>query len=227
MNKSKTYRPNYIPVANFTSNIHNEQNSTSTSVFPDNSSLLVLNANFEFDTFMNQTNPIYADDLRISSLYLYDWNDKNNDTEISSDELSLVNRGGSWGTVQELRVTEPEEKFEDTPVVGVYPVPSRYSFWIGDINKNSTSMDYSLTASYFEKDSWNDLSVKQDNVSIPPLSSVKINSTITTSSDQKTGIYDGFLLFEGEHHSLNVPVTYTVKHSSRKRHSNCNSWRTK
>jgi len=216
LNKTDTYRPNYIPVANFTSNIHNEQNSTSTSIFPDNSSLLVLNANFEFDTFMNQTNPIYADDLRISSLYLYDWSDKNSDTEISSDELSLVNRGGSWGTVQELRVTDPEEKFEDTPVVGVYPVPSRYSFWIGDINKNSTSMDYSLTASYFEKDSWSDLSVDQDSVSIPPLTSVKINSTITTSLDQKTGIYDGFLMFEGEHHNLNVPVTYTVKHQVEK-----------
>ena len=57
----------------------------------------------------------------------------------------------SWGTVQELRVTEPEKKFEDTPIVGVYPVPSRYSFWIGDIQQNSTSMDYSLTASYLEK----------------------------------------------------------------------------
>jgi len=216
LNKSKTYRPNYIPVANFTSNIHSGQNLTSTSNFPDNSSLLVLNANFEFDTFMNQTNPIYADDLRISSLYLYDWDDKNDDTEISSDELSLINRGGSWGTVQELRVTEPEEKFEDTPVVGIYPVPSKYSFWIGDINKNSTSMDYSLTASYFGKDSWNDLSVEQDNISIPPLSSVRINSTITTSPDQKTGIYDGFLMFEGEHHNLNVPVTYTVKHQVEK-----------
>jgi hypothetical protein len=216
LNKTGTYRPNYIPIVNFTSNIHNEHNSTSSSNFPENSSLLVLNANFEFDTFMNQTNPIYADDLRISSLYIYDWNDKNNNSEISSDELSLVNRGGSWGTVQELRVTEPEEKFEDVPVVGVYPVPSRYSFWIGDINKNSTSMDYTLTASYFEKDSWNELSVEQDNVSVPPLSSVRINSTIITSPDQKTGIYDGFLLFEGEHHNLNVPVTYTVKHQVEK-----------
>jgi len=216
LNKTETYRPNYIPVANFTSNIHNGQNSTSASLFPDNSSLLVLNANFEFDTFMNQTNPIYADDLRISSLYLYDWNDKNDNTEISSDELSLVNRGGSWGTVQELRVTEPEEKFEDVPVVGVYPVPSRYSFWIGDINKNATSMDYTLTASYFEKESWDDLSVEHDSVSIPPLSNVRINSTIITGSDQKTGIYDGFILFEGEHHNLNVPVTYTVKHQVEK-----------
>ena len=63
---------------------------------------------------MNKTSDIYADDLKISSLYLYDWIDNNNDTKITSDELSLVNRAGSWGTVQELRVTDPNEKFEGT-----------------------------------------------------------------------------------------------------------------
>ena len=52
---------------------------------------------------MNSTAEIYADDLKISSLYVYDWIDKNNNTEVTSDELSMVNRAGSWGTVQELR----------------------------------------------------------------------------------------------------------------------------
>ena len=216
LNKSKIYRPNYIPIANLTSNVISEQNSVSETKFPENSSLLVLNANFEFDTFMNKTNPIYADDLRISSLYLYDWNDKNNDSEVSSDEISMVNRGGSWGTVQELRVTEPNEKFEDTPIVGVYPVPSRYSFWTGNIMENATSMDYSLTASYFGKDTWNDLSVEQNNISIPPLSDVRINSTITTRSDQTSGIYDGFLTFNGQHHKISVPVSYAITQSVEK-----------
>ena len=216
LNKTKIYRPNYIPLANLTADASNMQSSTIKNIFPNNSSLLVLNANFEFDTFMNKTNPIYADDLRISSLYLYDWNDKNSDTEISSDELSLVNRGGSWGTVQELRITEPEKKFEDTPVIGVYPVPSKYSFWIGDIHQNSTSMNYSLTASYFAKDSWDELSVTENKISVPPLSNTEINSTIKTSTDQETGIYDGFLMFEGEHHKLNVPVSYSITHSIEK-----------
>ena len=216
LNKTKIYRPNYIPLANLTADASNMQSSTIKNIFPNNSSLLVLNANFEFDTFMNKTNPIYADDLRISSLYLYDWNDKNSDTEISSDELSLVNRGRSWGTVQELRITEPEKKFEDTPVIGVYPVPSKYSFWIGDIHQNSTSMNYSLTASYFAKDSWDELSVTENKISVPPLSNTEINSTIKTSTDQETGIYDGFLMFEGEHHKLNVPVSYSITHSIEK-----------
>ena len=109
-------------------------------IMPEDSSLLVLNANFSFDNFMNQTNPIYADDLKISSLYLYDWKDKNDDSEIASDELTLVNRGGSWGTVQELRVSKPTEYFENEPIVGIYPVPERYSFWGGSIKENATSL---------------------------------------------------------------------------------------
>ena len=111
---------------------------------------MILNLNFPFDQFMNSTADVYADDLKISSLYLYDWIDKNNNTEVTSDELSMVNRAGSWGTVQELRVSEPVEKFEGEPLVGVYPVPSRYSYWLGDTNQNSTSMDYTLSASYYE-----------------------------------------------------------------------------
>ena len=62
MNKSKIYRPNYIPVSNFTSNDLSANNSTSAKQFPDESSLLILNANFHFDDFMNKTNPVYADD---------------------------------------------------------------------------------------------------------------------------------------------------------------------
>jgi len=45
---------------------------------------------------MNQTDTTYADDLKISSLYVYEWEDKNIDDEISSDELSMVSSGGSW-----------------------------------------------------------------------------------------------------------------------------------
>ena len=82
---------------------------------------------------MNKTDDVYANDIKISSLYLYDWNDKNNNTRVTSNELSLISRAGSWGTVQELRITEPNEKFEGIPLVGVYPVPTRYSFWLGDI----------------------------------------------------------------------------------------------
>ena len=207
-NKSKTFRPNYIPLGNLTISEQKHQNPSQN--IPDDSSLLVLNANFSFDHFMNQTNPIYADDLKISSLYLYDWKDKDNDSEISSDELSLVNRAGSWGTVQELRITEPNEQFENKPVVGIYPVPERYSFWGGSIKQNSTSFDYTLSASYFKKDDWNNITIDKETVSIPPKETIEVKAKLSTTSDQKTGIYDGFLKFQGDHHTINVPVSYVI-----------------
>ena len=208
LNKTDTFRPNYIPLGNFT-----ETEVTSTNFvnsIPADSSLMVLNTNFSFDQFMNQTNPIYADDLKISSVYLYDWKDKDDNSEISSDELSLVNRGGSWGTNQELRVSTPINQFQHQPVVGVYPVPERYSFWGGPTNQNSTSMDYKLSASYFKKNMWNDVQVETQSVTIPPMEKVTINTTIITNDNQKTGIYDGFLTFVGSHHTANIPVSYVV-----------------
>jgi hypothetical protein len=207
-NKSKTYRPNYIPLDNLTASEMIQTNSS--KIVPEDSSLLVLNANFSFDHFMNQTNPIYADDLKISSLYLYDWKDKNDDSKIASDELSLVNRGGSWGTVQELRVSKPTEHFENQPVIGVYPVPERYSFWGGSIKENSTAFDYTLSASYFKKDIWTDVTLDNEIISIPPNQTIDVNVNIQTQKDQKTGIYDGFIKFEGEHHIVNVPVSYVI-----------------
>ena len=208
LNETDTYRPNYISLGNMTISGNNVSNSNMD--VPDNSTLLVLNANFSFDQFMNQTNPIYADDLKISSLYIYDWNDKDDNSEISSDELSLVNRGGSWGTNQELRITKPTNQFENEMVVGIYPVPERYSYWGGSINQNSTSMNYTLSASYFEKNNWNDVTVEKQVVTIPPKQIVEIDAKISTTDEQKTGIYDGFLTFEGEHHTANVPVSYVI-----------------
>jgi subtilisin family serine protease len=208
LNKTDSYAPNYIPLGNLTAAKIKTTNFIKD--IPEDSSLMVLNVNFSFEQFMNKTNPIYADDLKISSLYLYDWNDKDNDSEIASNELSLVNRGGSWGTNQELRITEPTTQFENQPIVGIYPVPERYSFWGGAINQNSTSMDYTLSASYFKKTNWNDIIIDKQTVVIPPNQTVEIDAKLSTQKEQKTGIYDGFLKFEGEHHTVNIPVSYVI-----------------
>ncbi|MDP3780922.1 MAG: S8 family serine peptidase, partial [Nitrosopumilaceae archaeon] len=157
LNKSDIYIPNYVSLSGV------KENNTLSSYFneinpiPDDASLMILNVNFPFNEFMNKTDKIYANDLRISSLYLYDWNDKNNNTKIESDELSMINRGGSWGTVQEIRVSQPKSKFTNTPVVGIYPVPTRFSYWFGDTKQNATSMNYELSISYYKKDYWNSI----------------------------------------------------------------------
>jgi hypothetical protein len=172
---------------------------------------LVLNVNFPFNSFLNKTNDIYADDLKISSVYLYDWVDHNNNTKITSNELSLINRAGSWGTVQELRVTDPNEKFDGTPLVGVYPVPTRYSFWFGDTGKNSTKMDYTLSASYYQKQNWSVIWPETSTISVAPNNTVDVNISLVLPTDIHPGVYQGFLTFEGAKHTVNAPVSFVVK----------------
>ena len=211
LNEPGTYTPNYIKLSNIPAE-HRISNETSI-IHPD-SSLLILNLHFPFDTFMNQTDTTYADDLKISSLYVYDWEDKNTDDEISSDELSMVSRGGSWGTVQEIRISDPLEKFENEPVIGVYPVPKIFSFWKGNTNQNSTSMDYTLSTSYYQNVLWDDITVSgalvDDELTIFANDFTDVRATLSVPSDRQTGVYQGFLSFEGKYHKIKSPVSYGV-----------------
>lgn len=209
INKSGTYRPDYVKLADVKKHdtlLSYYDNST----IPKDASLLILNLNFPFSDFMNKTEKMYAGDIKIASLYLYDWSDKDKDEKIESNELSMVNRAGSWGTVQEMRVSDPQSKFKDTPLVGVYPVPTRYSYWLGETKKNATSMDYTLSASYYKKTGWSDVWLDNNVISIPPKSASKITATITIPNDTKPGVYQGFISFVGNNHTANIPVSYGV-----------------
>ena len=211
LNKTDTFIPNYVKLSNLghdsnLGNFFNEDNP-----IPEESSLMILNVNFNFSDFMNNTSDVYADDLKIASLYLYDWIDNNNDTKITSDELSMVNRAGSWGTVQELRVSEPNDKFKGVPLVGVYPVPTRYSYWLGDTKQNSTSMDYTISASYYEKEKWPLLWSNSEIITVPPNDSSTVDITLVTPNDFQTGVYQGFLSFESDKHTVNAPVSFVIK----------------
>ena len=212
LNESETYRPNYIKLSDIPAE---HRISNETSIINPDSSLMILHLHFPFDVFMNQTDTTYADNLKISSLYVYDWEDKNTDDEISSNELSLVSRGGSWGTVQEVRISNPLEKFENEPVIGVYPVPKIFSFWKSNTNQNSTSMDYSLSTSYYQNVLWDDVDV-DGKITIPPNNSTKVSTTLSVPSDKQTGVYQGFLSFEGKYHKINSPVSYAVLETVKK-----------
>ena len=206
LNEEETYRPNYIKLSDIPAE---HMISNGTSIIHPDSSLMILNLHFPFDSFMNQTDTNYADDLKISSLYVYDWEDKNTDDEISSDELSLVNRGGTWGTVQEIRISDPLEKFENEPVIGVYPVPQIFSFWRGNTNQNSTSMDYTLSTGYYQNVVWDDVIVDKE-ITVPPNGSSQVSAKLSVTPDKQTGVYQGFLSFEGEFHKVKSPVSYGV-----------------
>jgi subtilisin family serine protease len=209
INKSGTYRPDYVRLADVKK--HDTLSSYyDNSTIPKDASLLILNLNFPFGDFMNKTEKMYAGDIKIASLYLYDWSDKDKDKKIESDELSMVNRAGSWGTVEEMRVSDPQSKLQNTPLIGVYPVPTRYSYWLGETKKNSTSMDYTLSASYYKKADWSDVWLDSSVIFIPPKSTSKVTATINVPNDKKPGLYQGFISFVGNNHTANIPVSYGV-----------------
>jgi len=211
LKEKEAYTPNYIRLSDVKSTKDLADYYDEKNPIPGDSSLLILNVNFPFDTFMNKTTDIYADDMKISSLYLYDWIDKNNNTKVTSDELSLISRAGSWGTVQELRISDPNKKFEGVPLVGVYPVPTRYSYWAGDIREDSPPMDYTLSASYYKKQNWSILWPETSSITIPAKNTSQVKINLVLPNDIQNGIYQGFLTFEGENQTVNAPVSFVVK----------------
>ena len=211
LNETDKFVPNYIELSDVNTSTELDDFFNEGTPIPDESSLMILNLNFHFSDFMNDTSDVYADDIKITSLYLYDWIDNNNNTKISSDELSMVNRAGSWGTVQELRVSEPTEKFVGVPLVGVYPVPTRYSYWLGDTKQNSTSMDYTISANYYEKKRWSIMWSEFETISVSPKNIATIDVTLIVPDDYPTGIYQGFLNFKSDKHTVNAPISFAVK----------------
>ncbi len=210
LNKSGVFRPNYLPLENVKNHLDLLSFFQKSKPIPDDASLMVLNLNFPFSEFLNSSSKMYADDIRISSLYLYDWDNKNNDSKPTYTELSMVNRGGSWGTVQELRISEPNSKIKHMPLVGIYPVPTRYSYWQGDTKKNSTSMDYTISASYYKKDNWNNIWLNSNDIKVAPHSSSHVIATIVVPPDSQSGAFQGFLSFKDDLHEVNVPVSFGV-----------------
>lgn len=177
---------------------------------PEDTEVMVIKAYFPFESFLNSTEPIYANSLRIASLYFYDWNDKNKDSEVSYDELSMVNRGGSWGTVQEVTIRDPLERVKHIPLIGVYPVPTIYSYWNGDTNQNSTAMNYTLSVGFYKKSSWDLVSIDTETLDLAGHSQRIFQARVDVPEDAMPGIYQGYITVRGETHTANIPVSFAV-----------------
>jgi hypothetical protein len=50
-----------------------------------------------------------------------------------------------------------------------------------------------------------------NSIEIPPKSSFKVKATIVPPTTLQTGVYQGFIKFEGNEHTTNVPVTFAIK----------------
>lgn len=185
---------------------------------PKDADLMVARVNFPFESFMNLTE-VFGDHLRLASVYGYDWADSNNDGNVSYTETSMINRGGSWGTVQELRVADPGEKFVNTPLIGVYPVPEVFSFWQGDRLINSTAMNYTLTIEFYKRQANPDIKLAQDfittnsvSLKIPANGIASVKATIRTTEETLPGVYYGSIIIRPDNSETMtlMPVSYVV-----------------
>jgi hypothetical protein len=185
---------------------------------PNDADLMVARVNFPFESFMNLTE-IFGDHLRLASVYGYDWIDSNSDGNVSYTETSMINRGGSWGTVQELRVADPQEKFANTPLIGVYPVPEVFSFWQGDRLINSTAMNYTLTIEFYKRQANPNIKLAQDFIttnsvplSIPANGRASVKATIETTEETLPGVYYGSIIIRPDNSrtAALMPVSYVV-----------------
>jgi hypothetical protein len=73
-------------------------------------------------------------------------------------------------------------------------------------------MDYTLSASYYEKNNWSLISPDSKIIDVPPKNSTTVDVSLIVPDDLQTGVYQGFLTFESNEHSVNAPVSFVVKH---------------
>jgi hypothetical protein len=76
---------------------------------------------------------------------------------------------------------------------------------------NSTSMDYTVLANYYSKEQWPLIWNDSNNITIPPHSTATVNSTLVVPDKMNPGIYQGFVQFKGDTHTVNAPVSFVVK----------------
>ena len=72
-------------------------------------------------------------------------------------------------------------------------------------------MDYTISASYYEKEKWSLLWSDSETIIVPPHDLSTVDVTLVTPNDFQTGVYQGFLTFESDKHTVNAPVSFVIK----------------
>ena len=178
---------------------------------PSDADLMVAKINIPFKEFMNSSD-VFGNSLRIASIYAYDWTDSNHDRKVSYNETNMLGRGGSWGTVEEVRINDPVHAFKGTPVIGAYPVQTLFSFWSGDRHINSTSLNYTLTVEYYKRQADPAVQLDTSSITVPPKSAASIGATLSVDDNKMPGVYSSWIRISNalSHRTVLMPVSYVV-----------------
>lgn len=179
---------------------------------PQEDGLLVVKVYYPFTSFYNSTkSPLYGDAISIASLYFYDWDDVNRDGVVWYNETKLVNRAGSYGTIQEVRISDPGRRITHTPLIGVYPVPIYVSIWRGVTRENASAINYTLTIYYYKKAEWNWIKLDRHHLTLKPNSTTEFKATVEVPLDAKPGTYQAYIVVNGSNgQTCNIPFSVVV-----------------
>ena len=72
-------------------------------------------------------------------------------------------------------------------------------------------MDYTVSASYYQKEKWPVLWPDSHTIDVSPKDIATVDVTLVVPDDFKTGVYQGFLTFKSDEHLVNAPVSFVVK----------------
>ncbi|MCS7141048.1 MAG: S8 family serine peptidase [Candidatus Nitrosocaldus sp.] len=187
------------------------------------SDLMVAKVYYPFESFMNTRDPLYANELRIASLYAYEWRDEDRNSSLTYTETAMINRAGAWGTVQHLSVIEPFKRVDGELLLGVYPVPRTISYWFGNTQKDAEPFEYRLVVAFYKKDRWDMVDVDggivmrdegdgriKNMLFIEPRSKATFRVEIDVPEDAREGIYQGFITVSSDAQVTNIPVSFVV-----------------
>ena len=73
-------------------------------------------------------------------------------------------------------------------------------------------MNYTLSASHYQKDKWSALMPESKIISVLPRGIANVDVTLDVPNNLQTGVYQGFLSFESDTHAVNSPVSFVIKH---------------
>ncbi|MEM4715269.1 MAG: S8 family serine peptidase [Candidatus Nitrosocaldus sp.] len=197
--------------------------------------LMVAKVYYPFDRFMNLEDPLYANELRIASLYAYEWRDEDKNSNLTYTETVMINRAGAWGTTQHLAVREPFKRIQGDLLLGVYPVPNTISYWFGNTQRESQPLDYRLILAFYKKDVWSMVDVDggilmrdesdgriKNTFFIDANSKATFKARIDVARDAREGVYQGFITVssvndddgngngDGGKQVTNIPVSFVV-----------------
>ena len=115
---------------------------------------------------------------------LYDWEDMNNDGNVTLNELYYVNRGIGRFNIQIFNVNLPAERFQNTPLLRIETNRDNSTQWIVEIF-------------YLKPSEWD--WIKVDNaITVPARGKANFDGQLTVPRDAKPGFYSGFLNITGD-----------------------------